>query len=85
MFALGLFMGQVFVPTQAATFATISPASTGRASTLFNAVRQLGGAVGVALLTTAIVLAGPTTLAHGRVSPHFSLIGSRSWLPPPSA
>ena len=27
--------------------------------------------MGVALLTTAIVLVGPTTLAHGRVSPHF--------------
>lgn len=71
MFALGLFMGQVFVPTQAASFATISPAATGRASTLFNAVRQLGGAVGVALLTTAIVLVGPTTAAHGHLAPHF--------------
>ena len=60
MFALGFGMGQVFVPTQAASFATISPAATGRASTLFNAVRQLGGAVGVALLTTAIVIVGPT-------------------------
>ena len=33
MFALGLAMAQVFVPTQAAAFATISPAATGRAST----------------------------------------------------
>jgi EmrB/QacA subfamily drug resistance transporter len=72
MFALGLFMGQVFVPTQAASFATISRASTGRASTLFHAVRQLGGAVGVALLTTAIVLVGATTTAHGHTAPHFA-------------
>jgi MFS family permease len=62
VFTLGLVMGQVFVPAQAAAFATISPAATGRASTMFNAVRQLGGAVGVALLTTVIVGVGAT---HG--------------------
>ena len=60
MFCLGFAMAQVFVPTQAAAFATISPQATGRASTMFNAVRQLGGAVGVALLTTVIVLVGAT-------------------------
>jgi len=71
MFALGLGMGQVFVPAQAASFATISAAATGRASTLFNAIRQLGGAVGVALLTTAIVIVGPTRDVGGHLSPHF--------------
>ena len=65
MFTLGLSMGQIFVPVQAAAFATITPAATGRASTMFNAVRQLGGAVGVALLTTAIVLVGPVHLVAG--------------------
>jgi MFS family permease len=65
MFTLGLAMGQVFVPTQAAAFATISPAATGRASTMFNAVRQLGGAVGVAVLTTVIVGVGATHLVGG--------------------
>jgi hypothetical protein len=60
-------MGQIFVPSQAAAFATISPAATGRASTMFNAVRQLGGAVGVAVLTTAIVLVGATHHAAGHV------------------
>jgi EmrB/QacA subfamily drug resistance transporter len=65
MFTLGLAMGQVFVPTQAAAFATISPAETGRASTMFNAVRQLGGAVGVAVLTTVIVGVGATHLVGG--------------------
>ena len=58
MFCLGVAMGQVFVPAQAAAFATISPEATGRASTLFNVVRQLGGAVGVAALTTVIVTVG---------------------------
>ncbi len=60
LFAMGFTIAQMFVPTQAASFATISPAATGRASTMFNAVRQLGGAIGVALLTTAIVLVGAT-------------------------
>ena len=68
MFALGLSMGQVFVPVQAAAFATITPAATGRASTLFNAVRQFGGAVGVAVLTTAIVLVGPLHVVDGHAA-----------------
>ena len=71
MFALGVGMGQVFVPTQAASFATISSENTGRASTLFNAIRQLGGAVGVALLTTAIVIVGRTHVVRGHVVAHF--------------
>ncbi|HXW87443.1 MAG TPA: MDR family MFS transporter [Streptosporangiaceae bacterium] len=65
MLCLGLTMGQVFVPLQAAAFATITPAATGRASTMFNALRQLGGAVGVAVLTTAIVLVGPLHMVDG--------------------
>jgi Na+/melibiose symporter-like transporter len=65
MFALGLAMAQVFVPAQAAGFATITPAATGRAATLFNMVRQLGGAIGVALLTTIIALIGATREVDG--------------------
>jgi EmrB/QacA subfamily drug resistance transporter len=65
MFTMGLSMAQVFVPTQAAAFATISPGATGEASTLFNAARQVGGAIGVALLTTAVVLVGATHVVAG--------------------
>jgi MFS family permease len=65
MLTLGLSMAQVFVPVQAAAFATITPAATGRGSTMFNAIRQLGGAIGVAVLTTAIVLVGPVHLVAG--------------------
>ena len=68
MFTLGLFMAQVFVPVQAAAFATITPAATGRASTMFNTIRQLGGAIGVAVLTTAIVLVGPVHLVGGHAA-----------------
>jgi EmrB/QacA subfamily drug resistance transporter len=70
MLTLGLSMAQVFVPVQAASFATITPAATGRASTMFNAIRQLGGAIGVAVLTTAIVFVGPVQLVAGRVVPN---------------
>jgi hypothetical protein len=65
MVTVGLSLAQVFVPVQAAAFATITPAATGRATTMFNAVRQLGGAVGVAVLTTAIVLVGPVHVVAG--------------------
>jgi EmrB/QacA subfamily drug resistance transporter len=68
MFTLGLAMSNVFVPVQAISFATISPSETGKGSTMFNAMRQLGGAVGVALLTTAVVIVGPTQLVAGHVT-----------------
>jgi len=65
MVTLGLSVAQVFVPVQAAAFATISPAATGKASTMFNAMRQLGGAIGVAVLTSVIVLTGPVRVVAG--------------------
>jgi EmrB/QacA subfamily drug resistance transporter len=72
LFAMGCSMAQVFVPAQAASFATISPADTGRASTLYNASRQLGGAIGVALLTTTIVIVGPVHLVAGHLTPNLT-------------
>jgi EmrB/QacA subfamily drug resistance transporter len=67
MFAMGVGMAQVMLGTQTATFATVSSEATGRASTLFNATRQFGAATGVALLTTAISLAGATHHVAGHV------------------
>jgi EmrB/QacA subfamily drug resistance transporter len=72
MFLLGLFMAHVFVPSQAAAFATISPAATGRASTMFNASRQLGSAVGVAVLSTVVAAVGPVHLVGGHAAPQLS-------------
>lgn len=69
LFGMGVCLGQVFVPTQAATFATISPAATGGASTMFNAVRQLGGAIGVALFTTVVVAVGAVHIVSGHARP----------------
>ena len=54
MFCLGVAQGQVFVPAQAAAFATISPEATGRASTVFNVIRQLGSATGVAVMSSVL-------------------------------
>jgi EmrB/QacA subfamily drug resistance transporter len=70
MFLLGLAMAHVFVPTQAAAFATISPAATGRASTLFNALRQLGSAVGIAVMTSVLSIVGATQVVGRTVVPN---------------
>jgi EmrB/QacA subfamily drug resistance transporter len=72
IFVMGLFMSVLFVTSQAAAFATISPAATGRASTTFNAIRQLGGAIGVALFTTVIVAVGAHQLVAHHSTPHLA-------------
>ncbi len=58
MFAVGAGMAYVFLPNQAASFATISRAQTGRATTIANVQRQIGGALGVAALSSVLVAAG---------------------------
>ena len=50
----GVAMAFTFIPLQAAAFATISPSSTGRASSLFNTDRQVGSSIGVAILATVL-------------------------------
>jgi MFS family permease len=72
MFTLGLGISQVFIPAQAASFATITPEKTGRASTLFNTARQLGGAIGVAILTTVVAAVGPLRLTDRGLVPNLS-------------
>ena len=54
MFGRGLCMGYAFVPMQAACYATISPASTGRATSLFSTQRQIGVSLGVAILASVL-------------------------------
>lgn len=72
MFVLGFAMAHNFVPTQAAAFARISSADTGRASTTFNALRQLGGAIGVAVLTSVITIVGVTHHVDGVSAPNLA-------------
>jgi MFS family permease len=72
MFTLGLGISEVFIPAQAASFATITPERTGRASTLFNTARQLGGAIGVAILTTVVAAVGPLKVTSRGLVPNLS-------------
>ncbi len=65
MFAMGLAMAQVFICTQAASMATVSHAETAQASSLFNSQRQLGSALGVAVLSTVLALVGTEHVVAG--------------------
>jgi hypothetical protein len=79
MFVLGYCMAHVMVPSQAASMAQIDRASTGRASTLFNAVRQLGSATGIAVLSTVLSAIGFTvTRAHAR-GPQVADLAAYHW------
>lgn len=64
MLLRGWGFGMMLVPMQAATFATISPVDTGRASSLFSVSRMVGQSLGVAI--SATVLSNRIT-AHGGV------------------
>jgi MFS family permease len=54
LLARGWSFALTLVPLQAATFATIRSADTGRASAVFNANRQVAASLGVALLATVL-------------------------------
>jgi len=54
MYIRGLGFGVMLIPLQAATFATISPQMTGRASSLFSSGRMVAQSLGVAIVATAL-------------------------------
>jgi len=54
MLLRGLAFGAVFVAVQVATYATISGAATGRASSLFSTNRQVASSLGVAIVVTIL-------------------------------
>ena len=73
IFLIGAGMAFSFTSVQAAGFATISPAATGRASSLNSAQRQVGSALGVAILSTVIGIVGPVIVGtHGSVQPNLT-------------
>nr|BBH86887.1 MFS transporter [Thermosporothrix sp. COM3] len=82
MFLLGYCMAHIFISTQTAAFANVTASETGHASALYNTVRQVGSALGVAVLSTVITAVGPTTVtASGTTVPnlnayHAAFIGS---------
>ncbi|MDH6578678.1 MDR family MFS transporter [Kitasatospora sp. MAP5-34] len=65
LFVTGFAMAHVFMPSQTAAFAGVSQRSTGAASTLYNAQRQLGSALGVAVLGTVLATVGTVTSTAG--------------------
>ena len=82
MFVLGWMMAQVMVPNQAASFAMITPDSMGRASTFFNTMRQVGSAVGVAVLSTVLIGVGSASGSGATAEPDLERVPrARSSLP----
>jgi Na+/melibiose symporter-like transporter len=73
MFAMGTGMACIFLPNQAASLATISREQTGRATTFMSVQRQLGAALGVAVLSSVLAAIGITRLdTSGAESPHLT-------------
>ncbi|GAA2155305.1 MDR family MFS transporter [Kitasatospora kazusensis] len=77
LFVTGFAMSHVFMPSQTAAFAGISQRSTGAASTLYNAQRQLGSALGVAVLGTVLAAVGTVT-THAGGTPTANLAAYRA-------
>lgn len=74
MFLRGIGFGLMLIPLQAATFATISPEATGRASSIFSSARMVAQSLGVAIIATTLTTfltnngAMPGTGSAGAVS-----------------
>jgi MFS family permease len=66
MLIRGLAFGCVLVPLQAATYAQIAPADTGRATALYNATSQFASGLGVAVAATFLT---------SRLSSHGAALG----------
>jgi MFS family permease len=61
----GLGMGFIFVPVTVVAVAGVEPAESGSASGLLNVMQQVGGTLGLAILTTAFATAERHSKAHG--------------------
>ena len=76
LFARGMCWAFVFIPLQAAAFATIPFADTGRASALFSTQRQVASSLGIAVLIS--ILAAQVTTAKATVGPIIAGSGPKS-------
>jgi EmrB/QacA subfamily drug resistance transporter len=65
MFSLGGSFAFMLISLQAASFATISSADTGRASALFSTQRQMASAIGVAIIATCLAAFLPGDRGEG--------------------
>jgi EmrB/QacA subfamily drug resistance transporter len=70
MFMMGTGMAWIFLPNQAASLATISRELTGRASMFLSVQRQLGAAMGVAILSSVLAGIGATEVTNGVEGPN---------------
>jgi EmrB/QacA subfamily drug resistance transporter len=69
----GLGIGFAFVPISIAALAGVKPAEAGLASGLFNTSQQIGGALGIAALSTIASSQTESALASGSAAP-FALV-----------
>ncbi|MDI2132169.1 MDR family MFS transporter [Yinghuangia seranimata] len=72
LFVTGLFLANVFMPSQTAAFATVPMPRMGNATTLFNVQRQLGAAVGVAVLGSVLAGVGIFTGTGAAARPNYT-------------
>ena len=61
---LGVGIGMAFTPLTTAGIAGVEPGDAGAASGLINAAQQLGGSLGVSILTTVFASASREAMAH---------------------
>src|SRR6266702_2471591 len=66
---VGVGLGFSFVPISIAALAGVRPAEAGLASGLFNTTQQIGGALGIAVLSTIATSRTSHALAHGSALP----------------
>jgi len=86
MFGVGVFLGHTVGAVQIAAFANIPPASMGRASTWFTVQNRLGPAIGLAVLSGILAIAGTDAMhAAGDAEPDImayraALLGAAGFL-----
>jgi MFS family permease len=66
---VGVGLGFSFVPISIAALAGVRPAEAGLASGLFNTTQQIGGALGIAVLSTIATSRTSHALADGTARP----------------
>ena len=86
LFGVGIFLGQTVGAVQIAAFAQIPPAAMGRASTWFTVQNRLGSAIGMAILSAVLAVAGTTrvtatgTLEPNMIAYRLALLGAAAFL-----
>ncbi|MFQ5899407.1 MAG: DHA2 family efflux MFS transporter permease subunit [Candidatus Methylomirabilia bacterium] len=76
-FVQGLGMGLMFVPLTTVALGAVARAELGHASALYNVMRNLGGSVGIALMSTFLQRGAQTHQA--RLVGHVSLYDAETW------